>query len=1297
MDQKSQSQQQIEINENGKLVVNSTLSKRGNHLAGNDAALVVNSSELIAISSTQTAVNISGDRPLLSTEKSTIQFGSTTGQRVNLVGDTPLLSMSNTEILMNASTGRGIYLQGETPQIFLDDSHLYMTDTGASQGMILNGEDATLSLTNNSELSIKSGGTGTAENIQIGNNNARPKILLDNNSLIKVSTTSGTGGASDISNNAIHVRGSEPKTQLSNSSKIKVTIESNARRGFYLNGSDAELIVKDSELDISTFTGQGVNVTGLSPKVDLESSRLEIFTTTGVNISLSGADGIFQATYTEAKIQSSAGQRINLVGNRSVFRLDSSRFYLNATTGRGIYLSGETPQILLDDSELSIVNSGAAQGVILQGIDSLLLLKNSSNVYLSSGGTGTSENIQIGNNNVRPRILLETKSTLSVVSTSGTGSPSVTANNAIHLRGGQPEFDIFDDSRVSVQINSGARRAIFMNGNEGKLQMRNSDLEIDPISGQGINFTGNSSLLSIKEGSVLKSHTGVNDSIILLGNEPTIDISGTDTKVDVSSNANSATTHTASIFMGQRTNNTSMNAKILVEDGAELSVLAGNNAPAVGLRSIGGQFLVKNNAKVNLENGNASSAFEAAAATLRFIQAGSYTFIIDHADMTIKKRGGTAPGVRMHGSNNNILVRNKGNFEVINPGNGTANNGGVALGNQAIHYTTGSNNSFTIQDPGSQVTLNAASGPGVDMGTTSGNINVFDGGYFSVSGRTSTAAGGIFNAGVVEINFDNPLYMNFRNNRQGGGNIFNVSNGSILKATNSDLAVWRNGANLDGEPNLNFRKLDYTFGGSNFNTLRETSDPDHLNTTILGTAGLTTYSRMSSNNGRWAIADELRTPTNADSKIHGRVSLPVGLHDSRPAWDDEAIVTIEVESPSGKKKEYMAKTVGDTNESPGISIYGEEPRGGLFEIDLIEPLEAGSKVRINKVELTSGELTDGFGHQILTETVEVFPIIPPTPAQFSSSIITQSNTTIQGITDNKEAEVTATHNGEPLNTENAMIDNDGKFVIDLREVSLEIDDEIQVFLRDANGAAEAAGVIGPPETNNERGNINPSTKLAFRDVIFEPATTLIVGDFAPVSPVDPLYPEIEVDLENKPSLPEDQGPLSIDFVSSFDFGSQAIAAQDTQYFAHPQRLLNEDGTVNETEKRPNYVQISDRRTENERNGWQLAITQLAQFSTTRNHVLEGAQLLFTNQQLVTAQSGIPPVVEKEDQLTLIPGNKQPLLRAKGTEGTGTWIYRFGDGTSASESVILEVPKGANPEATTYTTTLVWEFSSVPEN
>lgn len=206
-----------------------------------------------------------------------------------------------------------------------------------------------------------------------------------------------------------------------------------------------------------------------------------------------------------------------------------------------------------------------------------------------------------------------------------------------------------------------------------------------------------------------------------------------------------------------------------------------------------------------------------------------------------------------------------------------------------------------------------------------------------------------------------------------------------------------------------------------------------------------------------------------------------------------------------------------------------------------------------------------------------------------------------------------------------------------------------------------------------------------------------IYDISQVRPVDPLEPEVEVDPESKPKLPENQGFLSVDFVSKFNFGVQKIAVSDQTYYAKPQRLLNEDGTVNDTEERPNYVQVSDRRSDNDRNGWNLAVTQNTQFATDTEHSLLGAQLQLMNQQVVTAQEGQEPTLQATNPLALVPGNKRTLLRAEGTEGTGTWIYRFGDGETAQESIALHVPKGTNPHAEMYQTTLTWELSAVPGN
>lgn len=242
-----------------------------------------------------------------------------------------------------------------------------------------------------------------------------------------------------------------------------------------------------------------------------------------------------------------------------------------------------------------------------------------------------------------------------------------------------------------------------------------------------------------------------------------------------------------------------------------------------------------------------------------------------------------------------------------------------------------------------------------------------------------------------------------------------------------------------------------------------------------------------------------------------------------------------------------------------------------------------------------------------------------------------------------------------------------------------------------------------------RWEITSGTEGAITDVSLE-NTTFTMGtsdafvqavfereNVDPLPPVDPLDPETEVDPENPPVLPEDQGLLSIDFVSQFDFGTQGISVHDETYFARSQRLLNGDGTVNEQEARPNYIQISDRRSENDRNGWKLAIDQPEPLRDETGQELRGASITLANQQLATAQGGEEPSLQMRNPLELIPNNKRTLLQAEGNEGTGTWIYRFGDMRTADESVSLFVPQGANPDATGYSTTLVWELSVVPGN
>ncbi|MDV5138470.1 WxL domain-containing protein, partial [Enterococcus lactis] len=113
---------------------------------------------------------------------------------------------------------------------------------------------------------------------------------------------------------------------------------------------------------------------------------------------------------------------------------------------------------------------------------------------------------------------------------------------------------------------------------------------------------------------------------------------------------------------------------------------------------------------------------------------------------------------------------------------------------------------------------------------------------------------------------------------------------------------------------------------------------------------------------------------------------------------------------------------------------------------------------------------------------------------------------------------------------------------------------------------------------------NEVTAYAYQNGKSASASTVVEKSKRPPNPKDPLNPTENITPENVPELSKEQGLLSIDFVSRFSFGKQGISTHKKNYYAQPQRLLNPDGTVNEAEERPNYVQISDRRDESDRHG-----------------------------------------------------------------------------------------------------------------
>ncbi|MGG5308243.1 hypothetical protein IGK37_002961, partial [Enterococcus pernyi] len=589
-----------------------------------------------------------------------------------------------------------------------------------------------------------------------------------------------------------------------------------------------------------------------------------------------------------------------------------------------------------------------------------------------------------------------------------------------------------------------------------------------------------------------------------------------------------------------------------VNNGASLKIEAPQTSALLYDTATNSRILIDNGSKMELY----SSRLDGNDATVRFYGAasrGSRFDIDNNSTVIIEAEEGEAPAVRFR-ANGQFFVKGNSKLQMYNGGNGSPDNSA----NQGIEFNN-DGGVFDLSGVGTEVNIVSDFGPAIG-GNSSMEINVREGTSFTAIGRSSSASGAIFNGSTSNITIDNPRFFDFKNTRPNGGNIYNVSSSSIFDLKNSNFAVWANGSDFDLEAEKYWNMIDFELTGSNFNTIRRTSDPESFNTSTFGPSGMTAYSRISANNAR-AVVDELRVPTNADKSIFGHVSIPEGSN-YRSAFEGEVEIEIEIERFTGEKETHRAVTkVG--------SIYGEVEREGIFEVKLPDLLNKGDRISVLSAFRGVSEVGVGvpsLSDDIKIDSVVVFPIVPPKPAEFPLNTIGNTKTYVQGYVENKEVEITATHNGQIFDTSDVTVDNEGNFILDLSDLTLKKDDEIQVFLRDSAGSAETAGVINPPETNNARGNINPAAELTFHDVTFEPATTLIVEDVGPVSPVDPLDPELEVDPENKPELPEDQGQLSIDFISSFNFGSQAISVHEQTYYAQPQRLLNEDGTVKEKEE-----------------------------------------------------------------------------------------------------------------------------------
>ncbi|MGH1298666.1 WxL domain-containing protein [Bacillus pretiosus] len=197
-----------------------------------------------------------------------------------------------------------------------------------------------------------------------------------------------------------------------------------------------------------------------------------------------------------------------------------------------------------------------------------------------------------------------------------------------------------------------------------------------------------------------------------------------------------------------------------------------------------------------------------------------------------------------------------------------------------------------------------------------------------------------------------------------------------------------------------------------------------------------------------------------------------------------------------------------------------------------------------------------------------------------------------------------------------------------------------------------------------------------------------------VDPENPIKPGEVVEPVIDPENPDDthekgtDGPLSIDYVSNFNFETQKASGNNEIYYAKLDTVKGKDGN----EEVPNFLQVTDNRGTNA--GWKLSVTQNDQFKTADNKELTGAALTLKNGTPNSASGSDAPTAAQD--IALVPGQASDVLTAQEEQGMGTWTNAFGKSVEeGKKSVELSVPGKTKKEQAQYTTSLTWELKDAP--
>ncbi|MDR0357021.1 MAG: hypothetical protein LBH63_01390, partial [Clostridiales Family XIII bacterium] len=581
-------------------------------------------------------------------------------------------------------------------------------------------------------------------------------------------------------------------------------------------------------------------------------------------------------------------------------------------------------------------------------------------------------------------------------------------------------------------------------------------------------------------------------------NIPTINISGPDTTVDMTSAGAGAwaASCAGTVFIGGNA------GTININDEAVVNVISeGMQSAMISQISGGGAYNVDNATLYCESPGDVIANFTSATLWFRLV-ANQVFNLTNKANVTILNKGlgdGMTPAIRYYGANNWFRASGGSKIHIENRGYGTspAPNRADGGANQGIEWAGGPNNSgFELRDYGTSCEVIA--GKGIALASIAGGLNIKidigEGTSFIAKGATALEGEGIFNvSGNLSFICDKPLYYDFQNTRPGGGRVISAGVNSVFQSTDSDLSVWKIGQNVDADPFRAWNRISYRLEGVNLMTLASPDPNDssfNTGANSYGNQGATIYTRMSGNNASPRI-NEVFPATNADKYVRGAGVVPEGFNiEGRAIWTNE--VTAIIKATSAKDGSSRNATASSINAE---DVYGET-KNGVLRLDVGAFLQAGDEYQFVDAWRGGSDVPENKRHQadsahIAKDKIVVADKTPPNPATIGNTVFYENQRVLSGTwtagpdrqtdgaTLDVPVKVRAAVNGTIIPNVSGSIESNGTWTYAIpANFDLRANDRIQIILEDAEG------------------NANPLAQTAFRDAIFPPAPGIVAAAIA---------------------------------------------------------------------------------------------------------------------------------------------------------------------------------------------------------